>query len=265
MPVPDESAPRIGQHKNVLLVGSSHAEALTRSHTSLGRRSPFRLKTILLHEPRYEPWGIWQDGEYTVNSLLLKDIAKAIRTKKFSHVTMMIGGSTHFELSAVNSPRKFDFTIPGREDLPFVPGAESVPFDLVKQLFLREEKNILKPLFRARELTQAISCLCAPPPVANAAKVFEHMPDDLRDSARSLGVPEPVFRYKVWLVYTSAVREICLAAQIELIEPPAESIDENGFLKDEYSYDTLHGNTRYGVAVLAQIDARIAAGKASAA
>jgi hypothetical protein len=265
MSVPGKSAPRIGQDRNVLLVGSSHAEVLLRSHTSMGRRSPFRLKTILLHEPRYEPWGIWHEGEYTVNSVLLTDIAKAVRSKKFNHVTMMIGGSTHFELGAVNSPRKFDFTIPGREDLPFVPGAESVPYDLVRQLFLREEKNILKPLFRARDLTHAVSCICAPPPVADAAKIFEHMPDEWRESARSLGVPDPVFRYKVWLVYTAAVREICLAAQVEMIEPPSESIDENGFLKDDYSYDTLHGNTRYGVAVLAQIDARIASGKVSAA
>jgi hypothetical protein len=265
MPVPGKSAPRVGKEKSVLLVGSSHAEVLARSQVSLGSQSLFRLKTILLHAPRYVPWGTWQDGEYSVNPLLMADIARTIRTKKFSHVTMMIGGSTHFELGAVNSPRKFDFLIPGREDLPFTPGAELIPYDLVRQLFLREEKNILKPLFRARELTNAVSCLCAPPPVADAAKIFEHMPDEHRDSARSLGVPPPVFRYKLWLAYTSAVREICQSARIELIDPPPQSIDENGFLKDEFSYDTLHGNARYGAAVLAQIGARIAAEGASAA
>jgi hypothetical protein len=265
MPVPGKSAPLVGSEKSVLLVGSSHAEVLQRSQASLGRQSLFRLKTILLHEPRYEPWGTWQDGEYIVNPLLSADIAKFIRSKKFIHVTMMIGGSTHFELGAVNSPRKFDFTIPGREDLPFTPGAESIPYDLVRQLFLREEKNILKPLLRARELTNAVSCLCAPPPVADAAKIFEHMPDEWKESAQSLGVPSPVFRYKIWLVYTSAVREVCQSAQIETIAPPSQTIDENGYLKDEFSFDTLHGNARYGVAVLGQIAARIAVEGASAA
>jgi hypothetical protein len=265
MPVPRKSGHRVGPEKNVLLVGSSHAEVLVNAQASLGSQSPFRLKTMLLRQPRYEPWGIWEDGEWIVNSVLMADIKRAIRTKNFSHVTMTIGGSTHFEMGAVNSPRKFDFTIPGRGDLPFAPGAESVPYDLVRKAFLMEERNILQPLLRARELTHAVSCLCVPPPVADADKIFEHMPDEWRDNARSLGVPAPVFRYKVWLVYTSAVREICEAAQIEMIDPPPQSIDEDGFLRDEFSHDTLHGNTDYGFAVLAQIAARIAPGEASTA
>lgn len=259
MPAPRKSAPEAGGEKNVLLVGSSHAEVLSRAHLSLGRKKPFRLKTILLHEPRYEPWGSWVDGEFRVSPVLMRDIAKEVRSKRFSRVVMMIGGSTHFQLGAVNSPRLFDFTIPGKEELPFVSGAESVPYDLVRSLFSREEEGILKPLLRARKLTRAVSCLCVPPPVADAGKVFEHMPDEWREDARALGVPPPIFRYKIWLVYTSVVREICRKAEIDMIDPPARSIDENGYLKAQYSFDTLHGNARYGVAVLEQVEARIKA------
>jgi hypothetical protein len=266
MPMQGESAAPAGLEKSVLLVGSSHADMLARSHDALGPQRPFRLKTIRLNDSRYEPgWGIWEDGEFNVNRLLMSDIARALRSKKHSHTAVMIGGSSHFELGAVNSPRKFDFTIPGREDLPFIRDAESVPYDLVRQLFAREEKNILKPLVRARELTAFVSCLCAPPPVADGAKVFENIPDELRDQAKSLGVPPAAFRYKVWLIYTSVVREICHAIQVELIDPPPETIDGDGFLKEEYSLDTLHGNHAYGALVLSQIGTRMAAEEAGAA
>ena len=246
--------------KQVLLVGNSHAEVVAWTHAELGKACPFFLQSILLNEPRYNLWGDWEGDEFIVKSIVKSDLQRAIRGGEIDHVTMMIGGASHFILGAVNSPRLWDFVLPGEPDLPITAGAEIVPYDLVRKGFHREELEIQKLLLLAKQMTSSVSCMLPPPPVADPELIVKNMPDDLVESAERYGVPEPIFRYKLWQVYTSMVCDICAEAGILLLPPPPESLDEDGFLRLEFSEDSLHGNEFYGSAVIEQlaslIDAR---------
>jgi len=155
--------------------------------------------------------------------------------------------------------------IPERTDLPIVSGAEIIPYDLVRQFFRREEVNILKPLFLAKELAVSLSYMLPPPPVSDAEMIFGHLPDDWVEDARRLGVPDPIFRYKTWLAYASVVGDICAERDIPVLSPPSLTLDRDGFLKQEFSEDTLHGNGTYGEAVLEQIASFINADAVEAA
>ena len=80
------------------------------------------------------------------------------------------------------------------------------------------------------------------------------MPPHLRQQADAHGVTPPSFRYKVWRVIMELKQESCEAVGARFLWPPAQAVDADGMIRDEYAGEGIHGNVNYGALVAAQLD-----------
>jgi hypothetical protein len=185
------------------------------------------------------------------NPVLDEAISDVIMEQQPSAVAVTVEGSQHFLLGTLNHPRPFDFIIPGRDDL-HVPGTpEIIPFHLMRDVFFHEQCNVLRLLADVRAATTApVFCLAVPPPLF--AFVDDHM-SAMRLKIDEFGYADPILRYKLWLLFTEVARTVCAGMDVRFLPPPAETIDDRGYLLAEFDRDGLHGNAAYGAAVLRQI------------
>jgi hypothetical protein len=236
--------------KTIAIGGNSHAELIMRSFNTWDGQNTLRIEAKMFNDKKYEGWLRLQENQVNISPILLYELSEFVEQHPSGHIAMMIGGSTHFAISAVNNPRPFDFIVPGYEDLTLNSKLEVIPYDLIESIFITEEKQLLEPLVFCRKLTTLTTCLTAPPPVRHEQRIVEHMPEWWKKDAEQRGVPNEAFRLKIWLAYTNAVKIICDKHDIELIYPPKQTCDDDGFLKEEFSGDALHGNEKYGWSVL---------------
>jgi hypothetical protein len=62
-------------------------------------------------------------------------------------------------------------------------------------------------------------------------------------------------RLKVYLVYQRLLRQAAAECGIECLPPPPETVNEQGYLRDEFAGDSVHGNKAYGELVVRQMNA----------
>ena len=242
--------------KSLLLIGHSHVQAII-SGDAAQALPLLNLQVLHARDPLYAPWANWEAGALVINPALIASIAGAIARIRPDAVAVNIDGSQHFVLGAVSHLRKFDFVLPDREDLPLELGAEIVPYDLMRQVFMHEQRNVLKLLVEVRAMaSMPVYYLSVPPAIATF--VEEHMPETW-GKMRALGSPGAAMRFKLWTLYMDVVRELCGAMDVSFLPPPADVMDRDGFLLEAFDGDGLHGNAEYGKAVLRQLAGAIGA------
>jgi len=165
----------------------------------------------------------------------------------------MIGGNMHNLFGLIEHPIKYDFvtennkleTDSSRHIIPY-----SVLYDFFEKRILVQIINVMKgygEVFNGRKYH-----ICSPPPIFSE-DYLKTFPGVFKDKLH-FGVSKPQFRKKLYDLHSKIIKKHCENIGFVFIPPPIESMDENGFLKPEYTNnDPTHGNIEYGKLVLQQL------------
>lgn len=165
-------------------------------------------------------------------------------------VLSVIGGNQHAVFSTIQHPQPFTFVEPG-EVAPAIPsGTEIIPYRALAAYFAsgirgRDGKS-LEALRKAT--TARVIHMAAPPPKRDNAHIMRH--HEIRfaqDNIAALGVSAPELRLKFWRLQTCVLAEVCAELGIEIMLPPAQTLDKDGYLAPEfYANDATHANVTFG-------------------
>lgn len=233
---------------SVLLVGHSHIDALIAGHADPASPTGLALHVVHGRDAAYAPWAQWVDGAIVVNPALGSSIADTIGRLRPEVVAVSVDGSQH--LLMIDNRRRFDFVLPGHEDLPLEPDAEIVPYDLMREVFGHEQRNVLRLLSAVRDLASVPVVFPSVPPPPEF--IGAHMPK-MREAMLEAGSPGVAVRVRLWTLYMDVVREYCDGIGVTFLPPPPGTQGTYGHLLPEYDGDGLHANGAYGAKVLHQI------------
>lgn len=164
-----------------------------------------------------------------------------------------IHGEEHIHLALRERPDPFDFDLPERPDLVMLPGRQVLPLPIIEQHVahqLEKTRAILMAIRATQPELRVVNVVCPPtirterwdpgPGVANPEK---------------LDMTPLSVRLKVYLVYQRLLRQAAADCGIECLLPPPETVSEQGYLRDEFAGDSVHGNKAYGELVVRQMNA----------
>jgi len=241
-PRPDPTAP-------ILAIGTSHLAALEEASRQNG--SAPRVAFVQLRDPGYRGALVRSDGGATsLNRRLADDVTERSREL----IVSLVGGNKHNIFGLLNHPRPFDFVLSEEPELPFTPGAECVPAELVADSLAKRAANELELLRTLRRATKVpMVHMESPPPNPSVEHIRRH-PGVFRDRIDALGIAPPHLRYKLWRVHSSVVRRVCAEVGIVFVPAPRESQDARSMmLEAAWADDPTHGSPWYGALVLRQI------------
>ena len=246
--------------KAIVFIGHSHLNPI---RDGLTRLSP--VEDAPGTRARFYVHNVWaknaQDadsdpaGGVAFNPDVLSLINATVPANMARHYVSVLGGNGHIVLALSKHPEPFDFVLPESPTLPLEVGAELIPFEY----FLETLKPFLMPYvwqmiaFR-QAIGERIICVETPPPYGDDAYVASHLGSYVPDPNN---VVSRYLRYKAWRAHSHLLRIFCEAHDVEFLPAPAESVDEEGFIKPEaYGSDATHANWWYGQLVARQIEQR---------
>jgi hypothetical protein len=207
-------------------------------------------------------------GESRVRFLDLKaDPQACIDTAEFRDADMhffSVAGNMHHHIGLLNDPVPFDFDIDAETAGPLsrlcgriIEERETIPFHQMKQIMAtRMEPFFHRPLEILAQASPASRFLLqSPPPVGNEARIRAYPGFFFKDKLAELGVAPRSTRLKLWLLHSLCAREACDRFGLTFVEVPPQAVNPGGFIREAFSAGTdhVHGNERYGAAVLAQV------------
>lgn len=225
----------------ITIVGQSHVECMRGALSTAGDR----LRVINL-------WDFFD--------LLKKEERQGIEGMRelFGGVVVsVLIGAGFEEIAMYRHPRPFDFVYPSEPDEPLDPGAELIPFEAARKAVFEKIEHTLSVVGRIRELTAGLMMQVEPPPVWGHERKVADWPAGFFQPTDSFG--SRYLRRKLYRLHNDLVRSFCSERGIEIISPPPETINEEGFLKPEFSNDPVHANQGYGHLLAERILRRIAA------
>lgn len=164
-----------------------------------------------------------------------------------------IHGEEHIQLALREQPDPYDFELPERPDLPLLPGRQVLPLEVVERMVvhqLEKTRAILMAIRATHADLRVVNVVCPP---TNRTPHWDPGPGGQCSETMAL-TPLPV-RLKVYLLYERLLRLAATGWGIENLPPPADTVCEQGYLRDEFAADSVHGNRRYGERVVQQMNA----------
>jgi hypothetical protein len=163
-----------------------------------------------------------------------------------------IHGEEHIHLSLRDREDPLDFCWPERPDLVVLPKRQVIPLEIIdKQVKaqLTKTSGILMAIRATHPELRIINVVC-PPTIRSFAF----------DSGNGVAETDMVLaplsvRLKYYLAYQRQLCQTAVSFGIENLLPPQECVSADGYLMDEFAGDSVHGNARYGHAVLQQMNA----------
>ena len=167
-----------------------------------------------------------------------------------------VSGNEYQFIGLVNHPRRFDFVLPSRPELPLAEGVEIIPSDLMRQSLQAQMGHALAIL---TTLAQSVSCrfwhVQSPPPLADNDHIRLH-PTHFAEQIAEHGISSPSLRMKLWLLQSQIYRDHCGTAGIDFLPIPNAALDAEGFLDQRgWLPDPAHASSWYGELVVQQLDA----------
>ena len=256
-----------GESKAVKLlgVGHSHLIAVTlaaRKRRQLGVKSSTEFSAISLQNEEYQP--VISSGGMVFTEKLDRVIEKEL-AKKPDLVFSSIAGNEHAVFGLLQQEVPYDFVLCSKPDLPVSDTANSIAYSVIKEILYRRFHlgRHLEMLSLLRKKCVCLYHLEAPPPIFDVQHILAHLDTAFQNKLAKLGkedrcsrldesvVAPPYLRYKLWRLQSEIFKEACEQMEISFIPAPANTMDENGFLKQQYwSIDATHGNVAYGEEVL---------------
>jgi hypothetical protein len=228
------------RHLPITIVGQSHVECMRGALSTAGDRlrviNLWHFSDPLKKEERQGIEGMRELFDGVVVSVLI--------------------GAGFEEIAMYRHSRPFDFVSPSEPDEPLDPEAELIPFDAARKAVFEKIEHTLSVIDRLRELTAGLMLQVEPPPVWGHERKAADWPPGFFDATDSFG--PRYLRRKVYRLHNEIVGSFCSERGIEIISPPPETINEEGFLKPEFSNDPVHANQGYGHLLAERILRRIA-------
>jgi hypothetical protein len=237
----------------ILLFGDSHSNAIQRAiEKRQGKGTPSPIVAYRL---------LKEKNGRSIGDMRFEDfLDKAAKLGREDVVLSMIGGNQHAVFSTVQHPQPFDFFAPGQAASAGELAGEIVPYRALEHAFVNGlERGDAQSLTALRKATVArVVHIIPPPPKHDNAHIQQyHESHFANDGLASRGVSPPELRLKFWNLQTRVLESLCSALGIEVMMPPARTVDENGFLRREYyAQDATHANWRYGERLLREVERR---------
>lgn len=183
-----------------------------------------------------------------------RDETKAILADSDEPVFSFISGIMHVQLGLrrLDDPAEapFDFVLPESPGAALDADAALIPFDAIREVVRQQFKSRLKMLGRLAAIAPGRVVQFAPPPPVSD-RWLEPLLD--KSSVKAVALPNRWVRWKLWRLTADIFRQHALAAGARFVDSPPESMDPNGFLRDDLVRNATHGNTAYGALLLRQI------------
>lgn len=234
--------------KKVLVFGDSHTEALSQALQQYGQ--PARRITI---ETMYQKRPL-KNGK-SIGDTDLPDFLERIRLLgPDDMIVSMIAGNFHNAVGIVQHPVPFDFLMPGEDREP-EDGVALVPYHVMEAFFRQNLEGQYRILRRFRRRSKACVCqLMAPPPKGDADFILNRPSTFHQMGIGEKGVSPRGLRLRLWQLQARVMEQLCSEYEVSLIQVPAVSQGEDGFLKPEYyAADATHANAAYGALLADQI------------
>jgi hypothetical protein len=258
-------------NKRILALGHSHLGALLRAVEERGP-GPVDVAFLELPDPKYQPniaSHFDQSGALSrlrrifgrnakmgarrLNPSIGREFKRLLRRRRPDLIVSCAMGNEYNIIAMLNHPRRFDFYLPGRPDLPTDETAEVLPVDLVEDLInFRLGKKLSMYLDLIAERGGDIPKIhIPPPPPIRSADHIRSYPGHFADRVEKFGISPPFFRLKTWLLTCKVQRKLCQARGIVPYGLPGSIFDTDGFLAERFwRVDPSHGNSDYGQAIL---------------
>ena len=244
-----EITPRADPRAPILVIGLSHMWALEQASRQNGSAPHIAFVQLLDRNLRWK-----FEYEPGTEPSLPRRLAKSVGERSRELIVSLVGGNKHNILGLLNHPRPFDFILPEEPDLPFTPGAECVPVELVADSLAKRVANELDFLRTLRRATKVAMAHVESPPPNPSAEHIRRYPGIFKSRIDSLGIAPAHLRYKLWRLHSSIVRAACAEAGIVFVPVPREALDAHSMMVDAaWANDPTHGSAWYGALVLKQI------------
>ncbi|MBJ3778585.1 hypothetical protein JCR33_22985 [Acuticoccus sp. 2012] len=235
----------------ILIVGMSHTNAVAHAldHTPDRRFGIINLRQVKVPEDTAEMTAKETRASLRIRRRPIPLFARFAPTV----VVSMVGGANHHMLGLFEHAEPFDFEMPGAPDV--LPGRRRLTYAEVRAVFEFHVHNSLDTIALLRRYYgKPVLHISAPPPTSDEAHIRRTLAPTRGDAvARQPLTPAPI-RMKMYLLQNQILREHCAANDITFVEPPAEALDDDGFLAEPYrSFDPVHGNVTYGQLVIRDI------------
>jgi hypothetical protein len=236
--------------KALFCIGSSHTTALRDGHCDRardGKAGGFdRWLQIGIMGPHFK------DNEFVVSDALDAEFAANMAAAEVSAVFLCCGGGEHGGL-AMFDIWPFEFYMPDDDPRQEIrENCEIIPYDVIAATCAFYVSKAVPFVQRIRSLTSLPTYhILPPPPPAGEGYTREHAGPIFCEQLDKHGISPAQLRHKVWRLCCAAARRTYEGMGIPVIEPPAEALDEKGFLKPLYQrLDMVHGNPAYGALVV---------------
>lgn len=194
-----------------------------------------------------------------IGTIAYEDILALCGTlNKDDMIVSMIGGNQHAALSLIQHPRPFD--VANRKgEMPQTledGNLEMVPRNALRALFDRtfRHNDGKRILAIADAGPQRTIHLMAPPPKEDTAHILRKVETDY--AAKGIlekGVSPAPLRQRIWDIQNEALGTVLAEGGVDLLPPPDDTTQEEGFLKPEYyDADATHANAQYGEKIIQQ-------------
>lgn len=248
-------------NNNILVLGHSHLNGLARAYRDFSQKgssaaAPFIASFLQLHQDAFLPNIITEKRKRRLHDGIEPHFQMVIKRDQPEVIVSCVMGNEYNTLGMLNHPRRFDFYLPARPDLPTDESAEILPVDLVEDLIRSRLANsvalYLAMISRAGANVAKIH-MPPPPPVRETAHI-ETYPGQFGEKVRQFGVSPPFFRLKMWKLTCEVLRKLCEEAGIIFYRLPDSVFDTDGFLARPFmNQDPTHANARYGRIILDNI------------
>jgi hypothetical protein len=192
----------------VVAIGNSHIDAIRNAAEQLDVTAlPFRLRCLRLM-PAYTPYWLQEDGGMSLNPEFSKDAEALLHSERPDLVLCFASSNGHFNLGLFTGPKPFDFIHPEKPDLPLLPHAQIVPYDLMREKSVADSPWWSQIIDLARRCCDApIYSVCPRPPLNRLDDFWRNVQPELLAALKKHGAAPAVFRYKVWRLYADAERQ----------------------------------------------------------
>jgi hypothetical protein len=172
-------------------------------------------------------------------------------------VLSMIGGNQHAVFSLIQHPQPFDFFEPGLNDA-VESGLRIIPYRTIEQVFAEGMQKDLKAITTLQKSTAAhVVHIIPPPPKADAGYIRQFHEAVFAEGVATRGVSPASLRLKFWKLQARVLERQCKAAKVDILLPPAATLDDEGFLASKfYANDATHANSAYGEIILTEVERR---------
>jgi hypothetical protein len=166
-----------------------------------------------------------------------------------SPIVSMLNGNEH-ALTMLNRMPSYDFLDP---EIPAI--ETSVP--IIDEIYIDQcidswTSVLFYSLVAIKRLAQNQLIHILPPPPRENPQLSQHF-ETLRDQVVAHGFLPDRLRLKWYRRYCRHLTALLAPINCKVLEPPPESCNSNGLLKEEYAEGLTHGNSKYGKLIAMQL------------